>query len=73
MCVAPVAHPNAVCFILLLSQCTSSYTPTHHICTDPIFKNLPGYDTVLLSHMIAFGSCLAGTLLIIVLYREGVR
>ncbi len=38
-----------------------------------MFKDIPGYDTVLLSHLIAFGSCLVAVLFIIVLYREGVR
>lgn len=44
---------------------------TYNLKPDPIFKDFPGYDTVLLSHLIAFGSCLFAVILIVLFYREG--
>jgi hypothetical protein len=58
--------------ILMRRKLTSIYTSNTISHTDPIFKNIPGYDTVLLSHMIAFGACMVSVLLIVILYREGV-
>jgi len=44
---------------------------TFNLKPDPLFRNFPGYETVLLSHLITFGSCLLAVLTIICFYREG--
>ncbi len=44
---------------------------TYNLKPDPLFENVPGYDTVLLSQLIAFGACLCGVLAIVLFYREG--